>query len=119
MTSDSFALARSPTAASYFLVSSCTSSLQRSQSSSVRPPSPFSVSAALLPSRRTLRIATLASSASSRIRADIFLRTSAESGGITIRITRPSLCGLSPRSLAWIAFSMSLIVPGSNGRTTI
>jgi hypothetical protein len=77
------------------------------------------VSAALLASRRTLRIATRASSASSLIRAVIFLRTSVESGGITIRITRPSLCGLKPRSAACSAFSMSLIVPGSNGRTTI
>ena len=46
-------------------------------------------------------------------------RTSVESDGTLIRITRPSFCGLNPRSLARIAFSMSLIVDGSNGRMTI
>ena len=52
-------------------------------------------------------------SASSLIRALIFLRTSVESAGIVMRITRPSFCGARPRLLFTIAFSMSLIVLGS------
>ena len=36
-----------------------------------------------------------------------------------MRINRPSFCGFSPRPLACTAFSMSLSVPGSNGRMTI
>jgi len=64
-------------------------------------------------------MATRASSASSLMRAVIFRRTSVDRAGTVMRITRPSLCGLKPRSAVWIAFSMSLIVPGSKGRTTI
>ena len=65
-----------------------------------------------------LRIAILASSHSSLIRATSLWRTSADKGGILIRISLPSLCGLRPRSLARIPFSMSLSVLGSKGLTT-
>ena len=58
-------------------------------------------------------MAIFASSASSLTRPTILRRTSVDSGGTFKRISRPSFCGLKPRSLVWIAFSMSLIVPGS------
>ena len=85
---------------SYFLVSSWISSLSLSRSSSVSVLVLLAWSAALLPSRRTLRIATLASSVSSLMRPTSFRRTSVESGGMFRRITRPSFCGLRPRPLA-------------------
>ena len=50
------------------------------------------------------------SSVNSLIRETIFLRTSVDNGGMLIRTTRPSLCGLNPKSRATIAFSISLIV---------
>ncbi len=61
-------------------------------------------SAALLPSRRTLRTETRASSPISLMRATSLRRTSVESGGTAIRITRPSFDGLKPKSLAGSPF---------------
>ena len=52
-------------------------------------------------------------------RPTILRRTSVNKGGTFKRISRPSFCGLKPRSLVWMAFSMSLNVPGSYGRMTI
>ena len=69
--------------------------------------------------KRTLRIATLASSLSSLMRPTSLRRISVDKGGTLSRITRPSLMGVKPSPLAWMAFSMSLIVPGSKGRITI
>ena len=45
-------------------------------------------------------------------------RLSSLRGGMGIRITLPSLDGLSPRSADWIAFSTSPMSPLSKGWTT-
>ena len=72
----------------------------------------------LLPSRRTLRMATLDSSVSSLIRDTSLRRVSVDRGGIFNRITGHRF-RVNAETLARIAFSISLIVLGSNGRTTI
>ena len=95
------------------------SSLQVSRSSSVRILSVCSWSACLLASRRMFRMATRASSARSLTRLTSFLRCSTESEGTFRRTTLLSELGVRPRSLAWIALTMSPMTVGSNGRIRI
>jgi len=68
-------------------------------------------------SRRTLRTATLPSSASRCTSLTRSRRRSSVSAGIGRRITWPSLLGLSPRSLSMMARSMLFMVVLSNGCT--
>jgi hypothetical protein len=63
------------------------------------------------------RIATRPSSARAWTCLTSSLRRSSVSGGKASRITLPSLFGVMPRSLDWIAFSMAPIAPLSNGCT--
>src|SRR5437879_4839828 len=68
-------------------------------------------------SRRMLRMWTLTSSAIFFASFTSSLRRSSVSGGIGRRTSLPSFVGVRPRSEARIAFSMSLIILGSNGWT--
>ena len=62
-----------------------------------------------LASRRTLRMATRASSGELAHRLGELLARSSVSVGMVSRITLPSLAGVSPRSDFWMAFSIALI----------
>src|SRR5437588_126637 len=68
-------------------------------------------------SRRMLRLWTRTSSAIFFASFTSSLRRSSVSGGIGRRTSLPSFVGVRPRSEARIAFSMSLIILGSNGWT--
>ena len=114
-----FFSAMSLTLASNRLVRDWISSLHFSTSSSVRILSVSSLSADLLASRRMFRIEIRASSARSLTRATSFLRCSTESEGTFRRMTLLSELGVRPRSLAWIALTMSPMAVWSNGRIRI
>src|SRR5438132_1418223 len=76
---------------------------------------PFLISSCT--SRRMLRMWTRTSSAIFFACFASSLRRSSVSGGIGRRMSLPSFVGVRPRSEARIAFSMSLIILGSNGWT--
>ena len=81
------------------------------------PPSRSSFSSSSFECRRTLRTATRPSSARSWTCFTRSLRRSSVSGGNARRITWPSLEGVIPRSLDWIAFSIAPMAPLSKGWT--
>ena len=113
MTSASFVLAKSPTLPSYFLVSSWISSL-RGRVVLGEVLVLFGLVGRLVAVAADVADGDLGLLGQFPDRGPTILRrTSVDSGGTFRRITRPSLCGLKPRSLAWMAFSMSLSVPGS------
>ena len=68
-----------------------------------------------LASRRTLRTATLASSVYLRATLTSSLRRSSVSGGMLMRMMRPSLTGVRPRSDLRMAFSTTEMPPLSQG----
>src|SRR5690606_1190022 len=81
----------------------------------------FSFSASLISpsaSRRTLRTATLAFSASARTTFRMSRRRSSVSGGSGMRITVPAVLGFRCRSDLWMAFSMAETMFLSQGVTT-
>jgi len=69
-------------------------------------------------SRRTLRTATRAFSASCRSTFVISRRRSSVSGGMGMRITVPAVIGVSPRSDLKIAFSIACTTLFSHGEMT-
>src|SRR5918994_2881235 len=89
-------------------------SARRSSSSPTSPLTTRSFRCCMM-SRRTFRIATLPSSATRRTTLTRSLRRSSVSAGIGSRISLPSFDGVNPRADSWIARSIVLIEPGSNG----
>ena len=66
-------------------------------------------------SRRTLRMATRASSAILATVLTSCLRRSSVGVGMVSRMSLPSFTGVRPRSDFWIAFSITPIWPASHG----
>src|SRR5690606_17379744 len=113
----SFAASRRSISATYLSVSFCTSSCARRSSSSEIS---FSFSSALRSpstSRRMLRTATRAFSASWRTTLMRSRRRSSVSGGSGTRMVCPAVAGLRPRSEVMIAFSITPTICRSQGCT--
>jgi hypothetical protein len=119
MTSFVFLSTASPTLVSYSLVRRSISSLVRLSSSSDILPPFSSPSACWLPSRRMLRMDTLAFSPCSLATLAICLRRSSERAGTARRTILPSLCGVRPTSDFWMALTIASMAPASNGLTMI
>jgi len=101
------------------LVSFCTSSCARCSSSSDTDLSFSIFFRCSFASRRTLRMATRAFSASWRTTLIRSRRRSSVSGGIGTRITSPAVAGFSPRSESRMAFSTTGTIFFSQGCTVI
>src|SRR5580658_1070570 len=118
MTSFSLAASSESISATCLSVSFCTSCSARRSSSCETC---FSLSWCLMSfmtSRRTLRTATRAFSASWRSTLVISRRRSSVSGGIGMRTTVPAVCGVRPRSDLKMAFSIACTTLFSQGEMT-
>src|SRR6185437_1062760 len=118
MTSFSLAASSWSTSATCLSVSFCTSASARRSSSWETSFSLRSSLMSFMTSRRTLRTATRAFSASWRRTLVMSRRRSSVSGGIGMRMMVPAVIGFRPRSDLWMAFSMACTTVFSHGATT-